>query len=221
MKILIVEDNPSIGRNISQYLKIKWVESEVVVDGKNAIFKAATEFFDAMVLDIGLPEVDGLEVCRILREKGKDIPILFLTSRSARNDIINGLKKGADDYMVKPFDFEELLIRLEVLTRRNLKNKSTTKITFWEYEMDIEEFSFKKWNMTIHLSTLEFNLLKYLLQNKGRTLSKEELYEKVWWEYDIFKMWKTVDVYIGYLRKKLWKDIIETKKWMGYTLWIA
>lgn len=221
MKILIVEDNPSIGRNISQYLKIKWVESEVVVDGKNAIFKAATESFDAMVLDIGLPEVDGLEVCRILREKGKDIPILFLTSRSARNDIINGLKKGADDYMVKPFDFEELLIRLEVLTRRNLKNKSTTKITFWEYEMDIEEFSFKKWNMTIHLSTLEFNLLKYLLQNKGRTLSKEELYEKVWWEYDIFKMWKTVDVYIGYLRKKLWKDTIETKKWMGYTLWIA
>jgi DNA-binding response OmpR family regulator len=221
MKVLIVEDNPSIGRNISQYLKIKWVESEVVVDGKNAIFKAATDFFDAMVLDIGLPEVNWLEVCRILREKWKDIPILFLTSRSTRNDIIDGLKKGADDYMVKPFDFEELLIRLQVLTRRNLKNKSTTKITFWEYEMDIEEVSFKKWDISIHLSTLEFNLLKYLLQNKGRTLSKEELYEKVWWEYDIFKMWKTVDVYIGYLRKKLWKDIVETKKWIGYTLWTA
>jgi two-component system, OmpR family, response regulator len=221
MKVLIVEDNLSIGRNISQYLKIKWVENEIVTDGKNALFRASTDFFDAMVLDIGLPEVDGLEVCRMLREKGKDIPILFLTSRSARNDIINGLKKGADDYMVKPFDFEELLIRLEVLTRRNLKNKSTTKIIFWEYEMDVEEISFKKWNISIHLSTLEFNLLKYLLQNKGRTLSKEELYEKVWWEYDIFKMWKTVDVYIGYLRKKLWKDIIETKKWMGYTLWIA
>ncbi len=218
MKVLVVEDNISIGRNISQYLTIKWVENEVVTDGKMAIFKISTDAFDVMILDIGLPEMDWLEVCQTLREKGKDIPILFLTSRSTRNDIITGLKRWADDYMVKPFDFEELLVRLETLTRRNLKNKSTTKIHYWEYEMDMENMTLKKGELFIHLSTLEFNLLKYLFQNRGKIITKEELYEKVWGEYDMFKMGKTVDVYIGYLRKKLWKDIIETKKSIGYII---
>ena len=216
MKVLIAEDTSSIARNVKEYLAIKNIEATIVSNGKEALFQASTLSFDVLILDIGLPEMDGLEVCQRLREKGKDIPIIFLTSRSTRNDIITGLKKGGDDYMVKPFDFEELLARLEVLTRRGMKNKSTTKIIFWEYEMDLEQQSLMKWSAHIHLSTLEFNVLKYLFQHQGTIISKEELYEKVWGEYDTFKMGKTVDVYIGYLRKKLGADKIETVKGRGY-----
>ena len=130
MKVLIAEDTSSIARNVKEYLAIKNIEATIVSNGKEALFQASTLPFDVLILDIGLPEMDGLEVCQRLREKGKDIPIIFLTSRSTRNDIITGLKRGGDDYMVKPFDFEELLARLEVLTRRGMKNKSTTKIIF-------------------------------------------------------------------------------------------
>lgn len=218
MKVLIAEDTAGIARNIRDYLALKWVESTVVGDGKEALYHASIYPYDVLILDIGLPELDWLQVCQQLREKGKDIPIIFLTSRSTRNDIIIGLKKWGDDYMVKPFDFEELLVRLEALTRRNLKNKSTTKIVFGEYEMDVEKEMVLKTGEHVHLSTLEFNLLKYLLQKQGHIVSKEELYEKVWGEYDVFKMWKTVDVYIGYLRKKLWIEVIKTIKGRGYMM---
>lgn len=218
MKVLIAEDTAGIARNIRDYLALKWVESTVVWDGKEALYHASVYPYDVLILDIGLPELDGLQVCQQLREKGKDIPIIFLTSRSTRNDIIAGLKKWGDDYMVKPFDFEELLVRLEALTRRNLKNKSTTKIVFGEYEMDVEKEMVLKTGEHVHLSTQEFNLLKYLLQKQGHIVSKEELYEKVWGEYDVFKMWKTVDVYIGYLRKKLWVEVIKTVKGRGYMM---
>ena len=117
--------------------------------------------------------------------------------------------------MVKPFDFEELLVRLQVLVRRNMSNKSTTKIVFWDYEMDLEDATVMRGKKFVHLSALEFNLLKYLLQKQGHIVPKEELYEKVWWEFDIFKMGKTVDVYIGYLRKKLGVEVTETVKGRG------
>lgn len=218
MKVLIAEDTASIARNVHDYLKLKWVDSVVVTDGKQALYHASVFPYDVLILDIGLPEMDGLEVCQQLREKAKDIPILFLTSRSTRNDIITGLKKWGDDYMVKPFDFEELLVRLQALARRNMSNKSTTKIVFWEYELDIEAGTVMAWERHIHLSSLEFHLLKYLLQKQGHIISKEELFEKVWGEYDVMKMGKTVDVYIGYLRKKLGVEVIETVKGRGYKL---
>jgi two-component system, OmpR family, response regulator len=118
--------------------------------------------------------------------------------------------------MVKPFDFEELLVRLQALTRRTMSNKSTTKIIFGSYEMDVEAGTVMLGKEHIHLSTLEFNVLKYLLQKQGHIIPKEELYEKVWGEYDVFKMGKTVDVYIGYLRKKLGVEVIKTVKGRGY-----
>ena len=218
MKVLIAEDTPGIARNIQEYLRIKWIDSIVVVDWKQAFYEASTNSYDVLILDIGLPEIDGLEVCQRLRERWKNIPILFLTSRSTRNDIIIGLKKWGDDYMVKPFDFEELLVRIEVLTRRNLNNKSTTKIQFNDIELDLENIQVSQDGKILHLSPLEFTLLTYLLQKRGTIISKEELYEKVWWEYDVFKMGKTVDVYIWYLRKKLGIHTIETVKWRGYRI---
>lgn len=216
MKVLIAEDNAPIARNIHDYLALKWEDSVIVTDGKDALYHASVFPYDVLILDIGLPQMDGLQVCQSLREKWKDIPILFLTSRSTRNDIITWLKRWGDDYMVKPFDFEELLVRLQALTRRNMSNKSTTKIVFGEFEMDLEAGTLMQWKAHIHLSSLEFNLLKYLLQKQGHIISKEEIYEKVWGEYDVMKMGKTVDVYIGYLRKKIGAEMIETVKGRGY-----
>ena len=141
----------------------------------------------------------------------------MLTSRSGKEDVITGLESGADDYLVKPFDYDILVARLEALTRRNLKNKSTTTLSLWDCDIDLEKIEVKKWEDIIHLSSLEFDLLKYFAQNKGRVVDRQELYEKVWGEFEgDFMFSKTVDVYIGYLRKKLGKEIVETKKGFGY-----
>jgi DNA-binding response OmpR family regulator len=170
-------------------------------------------------LDINLPIMTWLEVCKNLREKGKEVPIIMLTSRSSKIDIIEWLNIWADDYLSKPFDYDELVARINTLTRRNLKNKSNTKIIIWEYLIDLEEVQVYKWKQKIKLSTLEFNLFKYLSQNKWKLVSRQDLYEHVWGEFvwDIMFS-KTVDVYIWYLRKKLWKNIITTKKWFWYII---
>lgn len=218
MKILIIEDNMSLSRNIIRYLSLKDIQAEASLDWKDGLHKASTKYYDAIILDINLPEMDGLQLCKSLREKEKDVPIIMLTSNSSKKDIVLWLDAGADDYLVKPFDYEELLARLKSLTRRNLKNKST-KIIFWDYEMDLEKVELKRNWEIISLSPLEFDLLKYFAQNKGKAITRQELYEKVWWEFDgDFMFSKTVDVYIWYIRKKLDRDIIITKKGIWYMI---
>lgn len=218
MRVLIVEDHQILSRNIQQYLQLKNIESIIVPNGIDALYRASTDFFDLILLDINLPGIQWNEICKQLREKWKDVPILMLTSRSSKSDMISGLEIWADDYMVKPFDYEELLARIHSLTRRNLKNKSTTFISIKNYTIDLVKKSVSWTEWEIKLSHLEFDLLKYFAQNIGKVLSRQEIYEKVWWEYDEFSMWKTVDVYIWYLRKKLWKELIETKKWFWYII---
>ena len=218
MKVLVIEDNELLSRNLVRFLEIKKIESDTSFDGKEWLYKASINFYDAIILDINLPEIDGLEVCKQLREKGKNTPIIMLTSRSATADIIIWLNNGADDYLVKPFDYEELIARLDSLTRRNLKNKSNTKITIWEYIINLEKVEVSRGENKIKLSTLEFDLFKFLVQNRGKVLSRKEIYEKVWWEFEEFMFSKTVDVYIWYLRKKLGKEMIETKKWFWYII---
>lgn len=218
MKVLVVEDNEILSRNLVRFLSLKNIAADLSMDGKEALYKASTNFYDAIILDINLPSMDGMEVCKSLREKGKDIPIIMLTSRSQKTDIISWLNIGADDYLSKPFDYDELIARLQSLTRRNLKNKSNTKIKVWEYILDLEKVEVLKWDQKIHLSNLEFDLFKYLVQNRGKVVSRKDIYEKVWWEFDEFMFSKTVDVYIGYLRKKLGRDLIETKKGFWYII---
>jgi DNA-binding response OmpR family regulator len=170
-------------------------------------------------LDVNLPIMNWLDVCKNLREKWKDVPIIMLTSRSSKSDIIEWLDVWADDYLSKPFDYDELIARIKTLSRRNLKNKSNTKILVWEYIIDLEEVQVYKNDEKINLSNLEFNLFKYLSQNKWKVVSRQEMYEHVWWEFDWdFMFSKTVDVYIWYLRKKLWRELIETKKWFWYII---
>jgi DNA-binding response OmpR family regulator len=141
----------------------------------------------------------------------------MLTSRSGKDDVIRWLEAWADDYLPKPFDYDILVARLEALTRRGLKNKSTTILQIWAYTIDLEKIEVTKGKERIHLSHLEFDLLVYFAKNKEKIIDRQELYEKVWWEFEgDFMFSKTVDVYIGYLRKKLGKDLIETKKGFGY-----
>lgn len=219
MKVLIIEDNEILSRNLVRFLSLKGIQADTSFDWKDWLYKASTSFYDVVVLDINLPVIDWLEVCKSLREKGKDVPIIMLTSRSTKSDIVNWLNIWADDYLSKPFDYDELIARINTLTRRNLKNKSNTKITIWDYLIDLEEVQVYKWKIKIKLSTLEFNLFKYLSQNKWKLVSRQEIYEHVWGEFDWDVMFsKTVDVYIWYLRKKLWKELIETKKWFWYII---
>jgi DNA-binding response OmpR family regulator len=218
MKTLIIEDNPSLSRNLVKYLSLKDIASEVSFDWQDWLYKASINYYDVIILDINLPIIDWLEVCKKLREKWKDTPIIMLTSRWTKEDIINWLDIGADDYLVKPFDYDELIARMKTLTRRDLKNKSNTIINIWDFSIDLEKIEVMKNNEIIKLSNLEFELFKYLAQNKWKVVSRKDLYEKVWWEYDDFVLSKTVDVYIWYLRKKLWKELIETIKWVWYII---
>ena len=219
MKVLVVEDNPSLSRNLVTFLWLKDISTQASMDGKDALYRASTDYFDAIVLDINLPEMDGIEVCKSLREKQKDTPIIMLTSRSMKSDVIEWLEAGADDYLTKPFDYDILVTRLRALTRRNLKNKSNTFIYIGDYTIDVEKVEVSKWDDMIKLSKLEYDLFKYLAQNNGRAVDRKELYEKVWGEFDWdFMFSKTVDVYIGYLRKKLDREIIETKKGVWYMI---
>ncbi len=217
MKVLIVEDTQELATTLVRYLALKGIQADISPDGIDGLYKAATKYYDAIILDINLPGKDGITVCRELREKEKDVPIIMLTSRSGKDDIILGLDAGADDYLPKPFDYDILIARIEALTRRNLKNKSTSFLTIASYTIDLEKAEVFKEKQYYHLSHLEFDLLKYFAQNKGKVIDRKELYEKVWGEFEgDFMFSKTVDVYIGYLRKKLGYDIIETKKGHGY-----
>jgi DNA-binding response OmpR family regulator len=170
-------------------------------------------------LDINLPQLDWIEVCKKLRERWKDISIIMLTSRWMSEDIILWLNSWADDYLIKPFEYSELLARINAIQRRKLANKSNTIIRFWDIELDLQLMEVKqKWKV-VSLSKLEYNLFKFLAQNRGILLSRQEIYEKVWWEFDVdFMFSKTIDVYIWYLRKKLGKDLIETKKGFGFII---
>ncbi len=219
MKVLVVEDNQSLARNLVTFLSLKDIDSELSMNGRDALHKASVNYYDAIVLDINLPEIDGIEVCKALREKQKDTPIIMLTSRSSKSDVIEWLEAWADDYLTKPFDYDILIARLKSLSRRNLKNKSNTFIYIGDYTIDVEKVEVSKGKQKIKLSKLEYDLFKYLAQNNGRAVERKELYEKVWGEFDgDFMFSKTVDVYIGYLRKKLDRQIIETKKGVWYMI---
>ena len=224
MKVLIIEDEPTISSNISKYLKTKWVVSDIESDGKKGFQKALLDYHDIIILDVNLPSMNWWGICENLRLKENTTPILMLTSNDRKEDIVKGLHLWADDYLTKFFDYDELFARLESLNRRNLKNKSNIISIKWDITIDIEKKQVTQNWKQIKLSSLEFHLLEYLAQNKWVPLNRKDILEKVWWDFDTYAFSRNVDIYIWYLRKKLWNDIIETKKWEGYVinceLWI-
>lgn len=219
MKVLVIEDNEILSRNVVRYLASREIFAEASLDWEEWLYKALTKHFDIIILDINLPKKDWIEICKTLREKWKEVSIIMLTSRWTNDDIVTGLDIWADDYLVKPFEYSELLARINAIYRRRMQNQSNTIISFDNIEINLKTIEVKQNWEIVALSKLEFELLKYLAQNKSKALSREDIYEAVWWERDNdFVYGKTIDVYIWYLRKKLGKELIETVKWYWFII---
>lgn len=219
-RILIVEDEPRIAAFISKGLTASGLVSEVVGDGASALALALTGDFDLIVLDIGLPGMDGFEVLRRLRESGGATPVIILSARDSATDVISGLEGGADDYMPKPFSFGELLARIRLRLRADpasTGDASATHVRAANIELDLRARTVTKGGRTIDLSSREFLLLEAFMRHPRQVLTREQLLSQVW-GYDFDPGSNVVDVYVRYLRRKIGSDAIETVRGMGYRL---
>ncbi len=220
MKILIVEDEKNLAEILKKGLEDNSFSVDLSFDGEEGLFMAESYNYDAIILDIMLPKMDGLTVLSKLRENNSDIPVLMFTARGEIEDKIKGLNRGADDYISKPFDFWELLARLKAVIRRN-KGKGSPIITIDDLSIDINSRSVKRGDKELKLSSKEYNLIEYLALNKGRVISRTELTEHIYdMDFDLDS--NIIDVYINYLRKKIDKDhhkkLIHTVRGAGYIL---
>jgi len=223
MRVLVVEDEHKIANSIKKGLEQESYAVDVSYDGEKGFDLAATEDYDIIILDLMLPKISGLEICRKLREEENiHTPILILTAKGQLNDKVNGLNSGADDYLVKPFAFAELLARIKALSRRP-KNSLKPVLTVKNLSLNSLTYEVKRANKEIRLSKKEFALLEYLLRHKGKIVSKEQIISHVW-DYDADILANTVEVYIGYLRKKIDRPfknkppLIQTIRGFGYKI---
>jgi two-component system, OmpR family, alkaline phosphatase synthesis response regulator PhoP len=203
-RILLVEDEPSVALTVSDLLAGEGYDVETAVDGLGGLARASSEPFDVIVLDVMLPGMNGLDVCRELRKKGNDVAILMLTARSQLTDRVVGLKLGADDYLAKPFEPLELLARVEALLRRVRKDglAPVKSFGFGDVTVDFERGDVRKSGAAIPLAAKELDLLRYLVDHRGNVVSREELLESVW-EYQPGVSSRTLDVHVAWLRQKL------------------
>ncbi len=221
MRILVVDDDRSLRDALRRALTLADHEVEVAENGQQALGAAASGAPDAMVLDLGLPDMDGLEVCRRLRGSGNRLPVLVLTARDAVSDRIGGLDAGADDYLVKPFDVGELKARLRALLRRSGPAAQDEGLTFAELELDGERHGAVVGDRFVELTRTEYQLLELLMRNPRRVLSHDVIYDRVW-GYDFGPASNALRVYVGYLRRKLEqagaRPLIHTVRGVGYAL---
>ncbi len=222
MHILIVEDEPGVASFVGRGLTEAGHQPDISETGEEGLRKALQKDYDFIILDLILPGITGLEVCRRYREeKAFDTPILMLTALGSTEDIVSGLKVGADDYLVKPFKFKELMARIEALTRGRTRQASPEKLKIIDLEVDLYRRIVSRGGQMIRLTAREYDLLVYLLKNKGRVVSRESILAAVW-EMDWDVETNVVDVYINYLRNKIDKPfdhkLIKTMIGMGYIL---
>ncbi|MBD2433684.1 MULTISPECIES: response regulator transcription factor [Fischerella] len=217
-RILIAEDEPRIANFLEKGFKANGFTTTVVSDGNQAILMACSGEFDLLVLDIGLPGKDGWVVLSELRGQGQQIPVIILTAHDSIEDKVSGLEGGADDYVTKPFRFEELLARVR-LRLRDYQPKSEDKmlLRLGDIVLDLRTRQMKVGNRAIELSAKEFILAETFMRHPGQVLSRQQLLSHAW-GYDYDPSTNVVDVYVGYLRKKLGGDRIETVRGMGYRL---
>jgi two-component system alkaline phosphatase synthesis response regulator PhoP len=203
-RILLVEDEPGLSLTLSDLLTNEGYDVEAVVDGATGLDRAAHGAFDLVVLDLMLPRMSGLEVCRELRRRGKDVAILMLTAKSQLTDRVAGLKLGADDYLTKPFEPPELLARIEALLRRTQKKDLAPLASFQfdDIDIDFERNHVTRAGAPVSLASKELELLRYLINRRGTVVSREELLEGVW-EYQPGVSSRTIDVHVAWLRQKL------------------
>lgn len=220
MKILIIEDERKIVHFLKQGLKSEGFTVDVASDGEEGLYMAENGAFDFLILDLRLPKIDGITVCKKIREQGQTLPILMLTAKDSIEDRITGLDSGADDYMTKPFSFTELLARIRALRRRQT-NIQAKILSIDNLTLNPETYEVKRGDKEIKLSATEFKLLHYLLENQSRVLSKTILLEKVW-EFNFSPESNIVEVYIKYLREKIdkgfSKPLIQTVRGVGYRI---
>ena len=220
-KLLVVEDDPNIVELLSASLRFAGFDVTTVTNGAQAVTTARESRPDLIVLDVMLPDLDGFEVIRRIRGGGVHTPVVFLTARDATDDKVRGLTLGGDDYVTKPFSLEELTARIRaVLRRAAMDRQESAKLTFADLELDEESHEVRRGGKLVSLSPTEFKLLRYLMLNAGRVLSKAQILDHVW-QYDFRGDDNIVESYISYLRRKIDNTeprLIHTLRGVGYIL---
>ena len=222
-KILIVEDEMKIADALKQGLTENGFEIEVAYDGSMGLRLFETNHYNLIILDINLPGINGYELCKIIRAKNPMVPVIMLTALSSLNDKIEGYDAGADDYIIKPFEFKELLMKIRVLLRRTMEQNIPTGsiLKAGDLEMNLDTKEVKRDDSPIQLTTKEFQLLEYLVRNKNRVVSRADIALNVW-DIDFDTNTNVIDVYINYVRNKVDKPfdekLIQTQVGMGYIL---
>ncbi|PJW13335.1 MULTISPECIES: response regulator transcription factor [Geobacillus] len=218
MKILLAEDDLHLGELIVHLLKKKGIDHiDWVQEGEDAYDYAMAEFYDVVVLDWMLPNGDGVDICRRLRQNGYTGAILMLTAKDAVHDRVTGLEAGADDYLVKPFEIDELVARLKALARRTFVPLQEEKVAFHSFTLNRTSHTLHRGDEEIFLTPREFQLLDLLVQNQGQVVPRETILDRVWgWDADVSM--KTIDATIKLLRKKLKDDVIQTVRGVGYKI---
>lgn len=201
MRILVVEDEKKLNRIIAEAMTDEGYSVDSCFNGADALDYALTSVYDVMILDIMLPKMNGLELVRRLRERGNNTPVLFLTARDSVSDRVEGLESGGDYYLTKPFDFQELIAVVHVMTRKYTGNGSNV-YTVGDLTLDISARTAQRAGKNIDLTQKEYALLEYMVRNRGVVLSREMI-ENNLWNYDYEGGTNVVDVYVGYLRKKM------------------
>ncbi len=216
MKVLIVEDEVQLAQQMQQQLTAQGFIVDCAYDGEEAHFMGSTETYDAVVLDLGLPKLDGLTVLKKWRAENLVMPVIILTARSLLHEKIEGLNAGADDYLAKPFQMGELVARLQALVRR-AAGKASSIVTVGDIRLDISASTITKAGLSITLTAHEFKVLSYLMLHLGQVVSRATLIEHIYAQ-DFDRDSNTIEVFVGRLRKKLGSKLIETVRGLGYRI---
>lgn len=221
MEILVVDDDPALRSALDRALKLEGYRTSFAHDGRQALQMLISGTHDAVILDLGLPLMDGVEVCRRARERGDRTPVLMLTARDAVTDRVEGLDAGADDYLVKPFALDELLARLRALLRRTVAAPNEGILKFADIVLDLQTMEVRRGQRELQLTRTEFRLLELFMRNPRVVLTRAKIFEEIW-GYDFGASSNALEVYVSYLRRKLEADgeprLIHTVRGVGYTL---
>ena len=216
MRVLVVEDNAEVARQLKDTLERELFVVDLAGDGEKGWFMGDTEAYDAVILDLGLPKLDGLTVLQRWRQGGNHVPVLILTSRDTWREKVAGLRAGADDYLAKPFEMEELLARVEALLRRATGHSSPI-LKSGPVELDTSSARVTMNGNHVNLTAQEYRALQYMMQNEGKVVSKAELSEHIY-EQVIERDSNVIEVLINHLRNKLAPELIKTRRGLGYQL---
>jgi DNA-binding response OmpR family regulator len=221
MRVIVIEDDPKIGQFVARGLRESGYAVDLVEDAEDAIPRLADGGYDAAVVDVMLPGMDGLSMIEELRGRGVTTPMLVLSAKRSVEDRVQGFTSGGDDYLTKPFSFSELLARIQALIRRSSRSAAPTRLSVGELDVDLLSRSVRRAGTEIDLQPREFSLLEYLMRNPNRVLSKTMIMEHVW-DYDFDPQTNVVDVLVSRLRSKIDKEfdqkLIHTVRGVGYVL---